>query len=212
MPTIVVVPASCCGEFVCNKYRKLDKGSEIYLVTVKFRDWEDFHREADRITKESFTATIGPTCIIAETLLTEKLLAVIAADTATHAFRACTNLREVDASLASDFATETGGDLLVLITRFIVYRGFPRMRSVLKYRVYELKAGDLLLVDIVDMDFEMRGTNAWVWDEIFDDMHKGRWPSRLYGLHADEMSIYRSVCLQMVGRAGRDIRRRLLRR
>jgi hypothetical protein len=127
----------------------------------------------------------------------DKIKDLVTLDTTRNALKTALNLQDI---LSDDFdtlKTTLEYEWLIVFTDLKVTRNWPNINAILKYRIYDVHTGNLILSNKLDKDYRMKTTYEISRDVERDIMYY-KIPSRYLGLHSDEKRAYEDVCQEII--------------
>lgn len=206
---IVLVPASYYGNFHCLESNSTEISSATFKSKIRFTDWGNFDTTVDRIANNTLAKIAADIGFLHNQHMLDKIPDLVALDTTRDALRTTLNLRDVFHDEFDTLKTALDYEWLIMFTGLTLTRNWPDITAVLKYRIYDLHTGNLILSNKLDKDFRMKTTYE-IKRDVERDIMYFKIPKRYLGLHADEKRAYEDVAQEVIDCVIEDINKYLL--
>ncbi len=176
---------------------------------IRFTDWDSFDTTVDRIANNTFAKIATDIGFLQNQRMLDKTRDLVALDTTRSALKTALNLQDIFSDDFDTLKTTLEYEWLIAFTDLKVTRNWPNVNAVLKYRIYDLHSGNLILSNKLDKDYRMKITYE-ISSDVERDIMYYKIPGRYLGLHEDEKRAYEDVCQEIFNCVIKNINKFLL--
>jgi hypothetical protein len=201
---IVLISSAYYGNFYCLESHSNEITAVPFESKIRFADWDNFDTTVDRIANNTFAKIATDVGFLQNQRMLDKIKDLVALDTTRSALKTALNLWDIFSDDFDTLKTTLEYEWLIAFTDLKVTRNWPNINAVLKYRIYDVRTGNLILSNKIDKDYRMKTTYE-ITREVKRDLMYYRIPGRYLGLHADEKRAYEDVCQEIIDCVIKDI-------